>query len=229
MADLLPPKAIVFDWDNTLIQPQGTIRVSLEKTLEVMGHNTEFHSLPKVLQQALISASVPASTYFPEVFGDKWQEALQVYRKFYAELRPNVMVQSNYAHEALTKLKQFPDLYLAVASNKSHGWLVEEVTNVGWSNIFSTVVGVDNIRAPKPAPDLLLYAIEGADLEPSHNIWYVGDSIVDMHAASNAGFAPIWYGEEGRNVSEIAPFTDTVRCYSLLEIPNLVEGLRSQK
>ena len=59
MVNLLFPKAIIFDWDNTLIKPQETIRSALENTLKSMGHSTDFHSLPKVIQQALVSASKP--------------------------------------------------------------------------------------------------------------------------------------------------------------------------
>ena len=49
----------------------------------------------------------------------------------------------------------------------------------------------------KPAPDMLLKALDNLGLTPAENCWYVGDSTTDVIAAKEAGITAIFYNGAG--------------------------------
>ncbi|MDZ7735545.1 MAG: HAD-IA family hydrolase [Gammaproteobacteria bacterium] len=60
-------------------------------------------------------------------------------------------------------------------------------------HLFETMACGDEVKSRKPAPDLILKALENMDVEPDHSCWYVGDSTTDIVAAATAGVTPIFY------------------------------------
>ncbi|MEK9930797.1 MAG: HAD hydrolase-like protein, partial [Rhodospirillaceae bacterium] len=72
--DLDPlPRAILFDWDNTLVDTWGVIHDSMNVTLKHMGQNQwTIEETRKNVRKALREA-------FPELFGDRWEEARDVF------------------------------------------------------------------------------------------------------------------------------------------------------
>ncbi|WIK64721.1 HAD family hydrolase [Gleimia hominis] len=74
----------------------------------------------------------------------------------------------------------------AISSN-SPGQIVREVTTaVGWTDLFTTMLGADEVDSPKPAPDLYLEAAHrcGAAIE---NCVVFEDSAMGARAARAAG------------------------------------------
>ena len=68
-----PPKAILFDWDNTLVDSWGTIHDALEHTFVRMGQE------PWTLAEVKERSHRSLANSFPEQFGTRWQEARQHY------------------------------------------------------------------------------------------------------------------------------------------------------
>ena len=54
--------------------------------------------------------------------------------------------------------------------------------------VFSTIVGYEDMREPKPAPEGLLTALTQLGATPDTTL-YVGDSVTDAQAAAGAGVA----------------------------------------
>jgi phosphoglycolate phosphatase len=77
---------------------------------------------------------------------------------------------------------------LGIATNGSSRITRELLHILGIQNLFSVVVGSEDAANPKPAPDVLLAACDGAKIQPSRTI-YVGDQPVDAEAAAAAGCA----------------------------------------
>ena len=73
------PRAILFDWDNTLIDSWGCIQAAMNATLRAMGHGEwDLEETKRRVAQSLRDS-------FPELFGTRWQEARDVfYRTFSA-------------------------------------------------------------------------------------------------------------------------------------------------
>ena len=67
------PKAIIFDWDNTLVNTWPLIDYAMNKMLKKMGHK-------KWNEEELRSRThLSMRDYFPELFGDRWREAGKIY------------------------------------------------------------------------------------------------------------------------------------------------------
>ena len=70
-------QAVIFDWDNTLVDTWPVILKSMNKTREYMGKTPWTEEEGK----ARIDRSLRDS--FPEFFGQRWQEAMHVYYDFF--------------------------------------------------------------------------------------------------------------------------------------------------
>ena len=77
MTKLPRPRAILFDWDNTLVDTWPLIHAALNQTLRHMQHPE--WSLEKV--RANVKKSMRES--FPEMFGDRWEVAAKHYQDSY--------------------------------------------------------------------------------------------------------------------------------------------------
>ncbi|MFM7557883.1 MAG: HAD family hydrolase, partial [Alphaproteobacteria bacterium] len=77
---LRKPDAVIFDWDNTLVDTWPLIHQSINKTMEAM--DKPVWSFQKV--KDTVHKSMRES--FPEIFGNSWQEAGDIYKKSYQEI-----------------------------------------------------------------------------------------------------------------------------------------------
>src|SRR5262249_29494853 len=74
MTALLPrPRALLFDWDNTLVDSWDTIHAALVVPFEAMGHE------PWTMAEAKLRVARSLRDSFPALFGERWEEARQLY------------------------------------------------------------------------------------------------------------------------------------------------------
>src|SRR5713226_2241373 len=67
------PRAILFDWDNTLVDSWATIHEALNAAMAAMAR--PLWSLQETKQRVRLSLR----ERFPAHFGDRWEEARQIY------------------------------------------------------------------------------------------------------------------------------------------------------
>jgi phosphoglycolate phosphatase len=179
-----PPRAIVFDWDNTLVDTWPNIIHTMNVTLAAMGHAvwTEAEARRRIARSLRDS--------FPEIFGDRWPEAREI---FYAELERSHLAMLSPLPGSAEVLRRFDEngLPLAVVSNKTGAYLRKEVAHLGWGPRFRSVFGAGDLAHDKPAPDAVLAFLGCVGLAPGPDIWFVGDSPVDVEAAHAAGCAAV--------------------------------------
>lgn len=189
------PKAIIFDWDNTLVDTWPLINYSMNKMLKKMGHKE--WSEEEVKSRTHLSMR----DYFPDLFGDKWREAGKVYVDAYheknlekLEFLPNVL--------DLLDLLLEKNIKLYVVSNKRGSTLREEAENFGVADKFIKIVGSHDAVEDKPSKKVVDFALDNSNLNPKNDmIWFVGDSEVDLQCAINSGCRPVLFGE-GQAISE---------------------------
>jgi phosphoglycolate phosphatase len=75
---------------------------------------------------------------------------------------------------------------LAVCSNKPVAFTRDLLAYLKVAPYFTLVLGPEDVRRPKPAPDMLLAALERLQLAP-HQALYIGDMTVDIQTARAAG------------------------------------------
>lgn len=183
------PKAILFDWDNTLANTWPVIHAALHETFIAMGQT------PWSLEETKLKVHRSMRDSFPGLFGDRWEEAGKIYQASYRKNRTVMLEALPMAHELLSMLVQDKDIYVAVVSNKIGTTLREEVTHLEWDPYFSRIVGAQDAKEDKPSPAPVALALEGSGINAGEHVWFIGDSLTDMECAHNAGCLPVFYGD----------------------------------
>jgi phosphoglycolate phosphatase len=169
------PKALIFDWDNTLVDTWPVIHAALFETFTAMGH------APWTLAETKIRVRLSMRESFPVLFGDRWTAARDIIDQ---------LVACEGAGEALSGLKQ-AGFYLAVISNKTGAILRAEALHLGWNGYFGQVIGAGDAARDKPAPDPVALALDGSGIAAGEQVWMIGDSGVDMEIAHATGLVPV--------------------------------------
>jgi phosphoglycolate phosphatase len=183
----LPPKrpqAVLFDWDNTLVDSWGTIHYALNVTLEAMGHArwTLAETRERVRQSLRDS--------FPKLFGPRWEAARQLYLDTFTAVHLERLRPLPGAAELIEGLAG-AGLYLGVVSNKTGRVLRAEADELGWTRHFGRLVGATDAVADKPELAPVELALEGSGVARGETVWLVGDTALDMECALNAGCLPV--------------------------------------
>jgi phosphoglycolate phosphatase len=174
------PRAILFDWDNTLVDSWGTIHDALNYCFATMG--CEPWSLAEVKARTRLSLMEA----FPPLFGARWQEARQHYFDRFTAIHLETIKPLAGADAMLVALAAH-GIPLGVVSNKTGRHLRREVEHFGWTARFTRIVGAGDAAADKPAAAPVLMALEAAGVAPGRDAWYVGDTAMDMECAAAAG------------------------------------------
>jgi phosphoglycolate phosphatase len=181
------PRAVLFDWDNTLVDSWPTIHAALHTTFEHMGHE------PWPFETVKTRIGRSARDAFPPIFGDRWEEAAQFYRASFRAIHLQNLQPLPLAEAVLQQL-QARQIFCAVVSNKMGDTLRLEVAHLGWEPYFNAVIGASDAPRDKPHADPLLLALQSYPHPVDDNVWFVGDSDVDLAAAAAANTLPILYG-----------------------------------
>ena len=180
------PEAILFDWDNTLVDGWAAIQSGLNAAFRAFG-------LPE-WDRAAVLARVRTSLResFPTLFGADWERARDV---FYAEVQATHLGVLRPMPGAAGMLAALAALPMAVVSNKQGSLLRAEAAHLGWVAHFGALVGAGDAAADKPDAAPLLMALAALGRAPGPGIWYVGDTALDMQAARAAGCVPVLLGD----------------------------------
>ena len=175
------PRALIFDWDNTLVDTWTVIHHALTKTFTAMGEE------PWTLEETRQRVRRSAREAFPEIFGTRAPEASRIFYETYEADHLALLRPLEGAEELLLGLSQCNDLYRAVLSNKAGHLLRREVMHLGWESHFDKVVGANDARRDKPARDALDLALEQSTLKAGPDVWVIGDTDIDMACAIDHG------------------------------------------
>ncbi|PJB69379.1 MAG: HAD family hydrolase [Alphaproteobacteria bacterium CG_4_9_14_3_um_filter_47_13] len=178
------PKAVLFDWDGTLVNTLSFLLMAHNHVREQMALSpwsvSEFKSHVRYSSRELYATA----------YGDQAGQAMETLGVFMDE---NHLQSIDILPDALELLEclQEQDIPSALISNKRHDFLRKEVSHLGWDHFFKTTIGAGYAEKDKPAPDPLLLALEECGLTAGKDIWYVGDSETDICAAHAAGCTAI--------------------------------------
>jgi phosphoglycolate phosphatase len=181
------PRAILFDWDNTLVENWLAIQAAMNAALDAAGHP------PMDLDEVKLQARLSAREIFPRLFGETWQQARALY---YAHFERNHLdgLRLMEGAEALLGVLGALEIPLAIVSNKRGDILRREIGHLGWNDRFRAVVGSLDAAADKPDPASIRLALSKVGVDAGADVWLVGDTDVDMRAAAAAGCLPVLVG-----------------------------------
>lgn len=182
---LPPPRAILFDWDTTLVDNWGSITSAMNAALLAM------NMPPWTVEETIAQATLSARDRFPRLFGARAAEALQIFISTLERIHRDHIRPLPGAVECLETLKS-RQLFVGIVSNKNSRFLNDEIDHLGWRGYFDAVVGANDAARDKPDPAPVLFCLDAARIPASADTWFIGDTEVDVEAAKRAGARAIF-------------------------------------
>jgi phosphoglycolate phosphatase len=191
------PVALVFDWDNTLADTWPAIHNALAVTFRAMDRE------PWTFEETRARVRASARDSFPALFGARAEEAMAIFYRCFetdhlARLteRPGATQMLEHLHAA--------GFYLAVVSNKRGDLLRQEADTLNWTRLFRGLVGANDAERDKPAAEPVRLALGESGLAPGPDVWFVGDTDIDLVCAWNSGCVPVLLRPEPPGPGEFA-------------------------
>jgi pyrophosphatase PpaX len=171
-------KAVLFDFDGTLINTNDLIFKSYEVAFEkVLNRKIGMPEILELYGKPLYSSLIK--------YGEKGEWLYKVYREF-----------NEIHHDEMAK--PFEGVYEGIKLIRQKGYAVGIVTSkrlhmvkrgleiINLADDFEVIVTPDDTEKTKPDPEPILCGCKKLNISPQ-NVLYVGDSIFDMKAAESAG------------------------------------------
>jgi len=192
---LKKPTAIIFDWDNTLVDTWPLIQKAINVTLE------KYSKPIWTIEQVRDNIHKSMRDYFPEIFKDNWQEAGEIYRNAYNAINIEQIQLLPSALELIKTIKDAEILQFLV-SNKIGTTLRKEVKKLQIEQYFFSAIGALDADFDKPHKSAIDLALMLSDIDLQKDcIWFVGDTISDVECAYNIGCHPIIYSHSSHKIS----------------------------
>ncbi len=215
--ELPRPAAILFDWDNTLVDTWPCIGRATNITLEAMGKE------PWTFEEIKARVAGSLRDTFPKIYGERWEEAREIYYKAFTDVHLEMLTPLPNAEDVL-RIAKDQNIYLGVVSNKTGKYLRAEADHLGWTPYFGRLVGAQDAPRDKPEPDPIHLALLQNNVKAGPEVWYVGDAPIDVICGRNAGCSTVligaktaeYKGESNPDFSlpDCAALCDLVRSYS---------------
>lgn len=179
------PSVLLYDWDNTLVDGWAAITAALNAVFSHFG-------LPLwTRRDAVTRVRVALRESFPPLFGDRWEEARDLFYASFRERHLDHLRPMPGAAEALAAGAAWPQ---GVVSNKAGDYLRAEVVHLGWKQHFGPVIGAGDAAADKPDPAPIRLALAKLGRRTDESVWYLGDTALDMRTARAAGVTAVLIG-----------------------------------
>ncbi|AYN40323.1 HAD family hydrolase [Streptomyces dangxiongensis] len=212
MSGARPVRTVVLDLDGVLIDSIHVMRKAFQRAYElVVGAGQApfeeyLRHLGRHMPDTLAIMGLPATMYEPFVIES---------RKLVHEIPA-----CPGAADLLRALRR-AGVPTAVATGKTHSRAVEALAATGLLELLDAVCGSDEVAHGKPAPDIVLLALDKLGAGPDGAVM-VGDSALDLEAGRRAGVgtaAGLW-GQGGRQ--ELLAHTPDLVAGSCTELRELL-------
>lgn len=207
-------KLIIFDLDGTLVDAYQAVASSLNYVLKCVGlsplNSEQIKRSVGWGDRNLVRRFVPAS---------KLETTLSVYRKHHRQALKKGTKFLPGVKKILFQLKK-QGYRLAIASNRPSFFVRIILKYLNVNQLFDYVLCGDQVKAPKPAPEMLKKILKRFSLKPSRAL-YVGDMTIDVETAHLAKVKSVIVltGSSRRNeITPLRPFKIIRRMEGLLPV-----------
>ncbi|MBQ3208004.1 MAG: HAD family hydrolase [Bacteroidales bacterium] len=176
-------RIMILDFDGTLGDTAGVIVKTMQATIKELGLPSRSDEQCAAMIGLRLIEIPPV--LFPECELDGEYYASTYRRLFHdfntdgaVELYPNVL-------ETLVELKK-RGIILTIASSRSKASLTEYVSALGLESVISFVLGADDVKDGKPAPEAVNRTLEEFGFLPEEAL-VVGDTTFDIQMGKAAG------------------------------------------
>lgn len=177
----------VFDLDGTLIDSGPDITAAINRFLSKQNFPlVNVDTVEKYLGDgplALVSGVL--SSLNARVDDGFLKKACNTYLAYYSENPVSHTEFFPYVKDDLETLKNI-GFHLAICTNKTQSMAEKVLGGLGISHLFDVVVGADSVENCKPDGGHLLAVLSAMGVKKEQSL-YIGDTMVDVKTAQNAG------------------------------------------
>ena len=191
-------KTLLFDLDGTLLNTLEDLRDSTNFALRTYGYPERSQEVRRFVGNGLkmlLTRAVPQGSSEVEI-----ERALACMKAHYCENYHNKTVPYPGIPELLQRLQQ-AGFRMAIVSNKADP-AVQLIRTLYFDGIIDVAVGESSACSKKPAPDMVLAALQRLGSTADDAI-YLGDSEVDLQTARNSGLPCATVGWGFRTEAEL--------------------------
>lgn len=196
----------LFDFDYTLADSSKGIVLCFRHVLNLHGYTgVTDEAIKRTIGKTLEES-------FSILTGVKDADTLAAYKKEYVKAADRHMTANTFLFpetvDVLTRLKK-QGAQIGIISTKFRYRIMELLSQKLPDGFLDIVVGGEDVKAAKPSPEGLLFAI--SHLRTSkENTLYIGDSTVDAETAQAAGvdFMGVLHGATTRSELEVYPHVE---------------------
>jgi 2-phosphoglycolate phosphatase len=190
-------QAVIFDLDGTLIDSYPGILDSLNYALTSLGRSpVDLVAVKKMVGKGLdhlISHAIGV---------EKLEEGKRLFRDRYDQAHLSGTFLLPDAVQTLSAL-QSKGIRMSVASNKPSDYTRKILEHLNLQKFFTASFGPEQVKKTKPDPAMLQELMKRMNVEPAE-VLYVGDMIMDIQTARNAGVAVAVIPSGGNSRDELA-------------------------
>lgn len=173
---------ILFDMDGTLIDTDELIAQTFFRLYD------KYNFEKRASREKMIYFSGPPireilAKEFPQV------DKEQIFKEFHSiswELYPRYIFLYPFEKEVLLELKKL-NYRLGIVTNKMHKTTEYCLKLLDLENIFDVVVGIDDVKNPKPHQEGISLAMKILNQPEKSKVLYIGDNSSDFLTCQNAG------------------------------------------
>ena len=217
-------KAILFDFDGTLIDASETIIQTFNSVMNRFGLDPWTHS------RITTSIGKPLVTLFKEVRPDcqpsQLQQMLKAYEELAREEDPRAVRLKPNVRRTLTSLSE--NVQMGVVTSRRGRGARNILRRFELEEYFSAIIGIESVDRPKPDAEPLRLALELLGVPPEEALM-VGDTPDDVRSARNAGVRSAGVATGHQALSELLAAEPDYIIHDLSELTQLPElaGTRS--
>lgn len=182
-------RIVIFDMDGTLIDSATDITLSINY---VRKNHYDLGELSEVFVVNAINASERnlASLFYETEHYDEDAKAL-FEEHYHTQCIQNVRAYNGIAE--ILSILHSQGCILGVATNAPSIFAKRMLSHLQLSDYFTHIIGADNVKHPKPDPQMLQLHLEHHGFVATRDrAWMVGDNSKDMEAARNANISSIF-------------------------------------
>ena len=223
-----PPKIrlVALDVGGTILQDHGDIVEALRNSMgrrEIVVSAAEIAPWRGAAKRDVIRHFVDLQSKLNEA--GRQTLSAEIYRTFVEQVNQayKTVPPVEGAEQAIRKLRESGYL-IATTTGFDREIVMPIFHRLGWEKYFAAMVASDDVAQGRPAPYMLFHAMETAGVTSVAEVMAVGDTPLDLQAASNAGvrgMVGVLTGVGTREQLSREPHTDIIQ--SVADLPALLE------
>jgi phosphoglycolate phosphatase len=217
----MPPDAVIFDVDGTLLDASEGISNSVRHTIRELG-------LSEIADGKLASfVGPPIQESFLREYGmspSEAQAAAEIFRRYYKGEELYKAAPYEGIYDVFDALRD-RNIAIGVATYKRHDYAVDLLEHFGFSQYCVSVNGADNLNVMKKA-DIIAKTMTEMRLPHDARVAYVGDTVSDARSSAELGidFVAVMFGFGFKTRDELARWPNVGCANSARELIPLLTG-----